>query len=107
MTTTLATARRHSPTRAIGTLVEAAAVIAGFPVLLIKGVGWPLPQTIPTWTDIHRAYQIRYIPDRLVLGTLACAGWICWATMVVSLVVGLIARVRSTDYRRQIGRAHV
>jgi hypothetical protein len=96
---TATTARPHRPLRAIGRIIEAGAVITGLPAFLIAAVGWPLPHGTPTWTEVQRAYQIRNIPDRLITGTLACAGWIIWALLVLTLISGLTARIRLTPFR--------
>jgi LysM domain len=98
-TTMTPTVRRH-PFTAIARLVEAFAVVGGFPTLLIVFVGWPLPHGIPTFAEVQRAYQIRYIPDRLIIGGLACAAWVCWASLAFSIIAGVLARLRATEFHR-------
>ena len=85
---------------AISALLQAAVLVIGLPALLIRTVGWPLPHHVPQWAEIQRAYQLRYLPDRFVIGALACAGWICWTMILASLVHGAVAHVRATTYQR-------
>src|SRR4051812_20600449 len=86
--------------RAAATLLEATTAIVAIPVFLVVTVGWPLPHTMPTWQQIHTAYQLRDVPDRLVLGGLACALWLCWAAMIVSFLGNAVARARATEFHR-------
>ena len=102
-TTTLPTPSPTRPGRigaAISALIQAVLLIVGLPLLLVRGVGWPLPHHTPQWVDVQRAYQLRYLPDRFVIGALACAGWICWTMIVASLIHGAVAHIRATNYRR-------
>ena len=102
MTATAIPRTRRHPARAIRVLLEAGVALVGFPAFLAKAAGWPLPHEIPTWTEVQRAYQIRYVPDRLIIGGLATIGWVCWALMLVSVVGGAIARARETEFRRPV-----
>jgi hypothetical protein len=90
------------PTRLghIAAVGEGLAVVVGLPALLVGAVGWPLPHSVPQWSEVHTAYQLRYIPDRLVIGALACAGWICWVLLVWSLLSATAARHRAIEHRR-------
>ena len=102
MTATAIPRTRRHPARAIRVLLEAGVALVGFPAFLAKAAGWPLPHGIPTLTEVQRAYQIRYVPDRLIIGGLASIGWVCWALMLVSVVGGVIARARETEFRRPV-----
>jgi hypothetical protein len=102
MTATAIQRTRRNPARAIRVLLEAGVALVGFPAFLAKTAGWPLPHGTPTWTEVQRAYQIRYLPDRLVIGGLACVGWVCWALMLISVIGGAIARARETEFRRPV-----
>ena len=93
-------ARRGRLGAAISALLQALLLVVGLPVLLVRSVGWPLPHNVPLWADVQRAYQLRYLPDRFVIGALACAGWICWTMIVTSLAQGAIAHIRATNYQR-------
>jgi hypothetical protein len=92
-------ARRSGP-RNLSTIAEGLLIIVGLPALLVRSVGWPLPHNVPRWSEVHTAYQLRYIPDRFVIGALACAGWVCWALMMWSLGCAVVARHRATEHRR-------
>jgi hypothetical protein len=100
MTATVNPNRR--PFAAIAKLFEAVTVIAGLPAFLVLAVGWPLPRGVPTFAEVQRAYQLRYLPDRLITGGLACAGWVCWLLLVTSLLAGVVARIRATDFHRPV-----
>jgi LysM domain len=102
MTTTLTTASRQRPRfiPAAVALTQAMGLIVGLPVLLVRLVGWPLPHEVPLIADIQRAYQMRYIPDRFVIGSLACAGWICWATITCSALAAGFAHARSIEFHK-------
>jgi hypothetical protein len=98
MTATVNSNRR--PFAAVAKLFEAVTVIGGLPAFLVLAVGWPLPHGVPTFAEVQRAYQLRYLPDRLITGGLACAGWVCWLLLVTSLLAGVVARIRATDFHR-------
>ena len=102
MTATAIQRNRRHPARAFRVLLEAEAALVGFPTFLAKAAGWPLPHGMPTWTEVQRAYQIRYVPDRLIIGGLACVGWVCWALMMISVIGGAFARARETEFRRPV-----
>ena len=48
----------------ISALLQAAVLLVGLPVLVLRGVGWPLPHHVPQWVEVQRAYQLRYLPSR-------------------------------------------
>lgn len=100
--TTISTRLPRRLSQTIGAVVEGLAVVVGLPALLVGAVGWPLPHSVPQWSEVHTAYQLRYVPDRLVIGGLACAGWVCWILLLWSLMSAAVARQRAVEHRRPV-----
>ncbi|MBU8858244.1 MULTISPECIES: LysM domain-containing protein [unclassified Micromonospora] len=90
-------ALRRSPVRragqvltGLGALVVLVGVLAGGPVALLAFAGNPLPDHLPTLTEVGTALTSRD-DGRLFLRALAVVGWFGWATFAFSVVVELLA----------------
>ncbi|SBT50457.1 LysM peptidoglycan-binding domain-containing protein [Micromonospora auratinigra] len=76
----------------LGALVVLCAVLAGGPVALLALAGNPLPDHLPTLTEVGTALTTRD-DGQLFLRALAVVGWFGWATFAFSVVVELLAAV--------------
>ncbi|MET7469254.1 LysM peptidoglycan-binding domain-containing protein [Micromonospora sp. NPDC005686] len=92
-------ALRRSPVRragqvltGLGALVVLVGVLAGGPIALLAFAGNPLPDHLPTLTEIGTALTSRD-DGQLFLRTLAVVGWFGWATFAFSVLVELLAAV--------------
>lgn len=75
--------------------LTSAALLAGLliaiPILLIFGVGWPLPQEIPSGSKITTAIKTGAIPPSLVSKSVAIMLWILWLQSLAGVVIELWA----------------
>jgi DNA-binding SARP family transcriptional activator len=64
------------------------ALSLGVPVMLVAGIGWPLPASLPSWDE---ATVVLTSPPsgRLVLNTVAVLCWICWAAFISQVAADL------------------
>jgi hypothetical protein len=86
--------------RGVAAAVAIVALIAGVPWALSTFVGWPLPSSIPSWSQITTALGDTYIPDAFLAKALAVVCWIVWIELVASLLVEAVAVVRGRQARR-------
>ncbi|KAB1932579.1 LysM peptidoglycan-binding domain-containing protein [Micromonospora sp. ALFpr18c] len=75
----------------VGALVVLCALLAGAPVALIAFAGNPLPDHLPTISEVGTALTSRD-DGQLFLRALALAGWFGWATFAFSVLVELGAQ---------------
>lgn len=87
-----------SPSRrtagAIGSLILAAFLTVGVPVLLWRLAGWPLPGQVPSPDGIGRALSRSSVSDLVIIKALALVGWGAWLLLCWSLIVETWAWVR-------------
>ena len=71
------------------------ALLAGLfiavPILLILGVGWPLPQESPSVSKMTTSIKTGAIPPSLVLKSVALVLWILWLQLLAGVVIELWA----------------
>ena len=87
--------------RGLGGLAALVVLLAGIPWGLWRYVGWPLPHTLPTWTELGRALTSNGVPDALVISALAIVVWAAWASLTLSVVAETAAVVRGRTARRR------
>ncbi|MEV1334045.1 peptidoglycan-binding protein, partial [Micromonospora costi] len=75
----------------LGALIVLCAVLVGAPVALLAFAGNPLPDHVPTLSEIGTALTSRD-DGQLFLRALALAGWFGWATFALSVLVELGAQ---------------
>lgn len=63
--------------RGLLALVVLLALVAGLPWALVRFVGWPLPNHVPTWDEIQ-AILLNPMSAEFLLDTLAVLCWIVW-----------------------------
>lgn len=69
-------------------------LVGGVPWALSTFVGWPLPSSIPSWSEITTALGDTYIPDTFLAKALAVVCWLVWIELVASLLVEVVAVLR-------------
>lgn len=79
--------------------LAALVLIAGVPLALVKGFGWPLPHSVPSWAAISTTLQ-GSVPDIFWVDTLACIAWAAWTYIVVGLVLEAVATGRGVAAAR-------
>ena len=82
-----------------------AALVAGLPWALIYGVGWPLPDHIPSPGEIGVALMAP-MSTSFLLDTLACVAWLLWLVFIVDVAacaVEVAGGARWPQLRTQTG----
>jgi DNA-binding SARP family transcriptional activator len=80
-----------------------AGLLAAVPWALVTFVGWPLPRQLPTSLEDLRRLLTMPVTDEVVIGLLAVAAWVLWATFVISLTAEAAARLRGVGAPRLPG----
>lgn len=75
--------------------LASAALLAGLliaiPIILILGVGWPLPQELPSGSKITTAIKTGAIPPSFVSKSVSLVLWILWLQLLAGVVIELWA----------------
>ncbi len=74
--------------------VVLAALVVGVPWALARYVGWPLPERLPTGTELQ-LHLFGPLSSGLLLDVLACACWVAWAAFTLDVIrstAALLAR---------------
>jgi hypothetical protein len=82
-------------------------LVAGPPLLLAAGVGWPLPREVPTWSEVGDALSGATVSDTALVNALSIACWIVWLLVIASIVEELAAWGRGRSARRLPGGGSV
>lgn len=80
-------------TRVLASLLALAAIVIGLPYVLIAVAGSPVPERLPTGSDLTAAL-FRQDDGSLLLIALTYVVWIAWAVFLILLVVEAVAHVR-------------
>ena len=75
-------------------LIALSCLLMGVPLALVVFVGWPLPHSLPSLTQVRNLLETSGIPDVILIDTLALVCWIAWLDFALATVVELIAAVR-------------
>ena len=81
----------------LGSLLSLLAIIGllfGVPLALALFVGWPLPRSIPAWSDITDAFERNGLDIDVVIKGLALVVWIAWAQLAWALGSESLAAMR-------------
>jgi LysM repeat protein len=76
----------------LGALVVLVGLVGGAPIALLAFAGNPLPDHLPTLTEIGTALTSRD-DGQLFVRALAVVGWLGWATFAVSVLIDLPFRI--------------
>ena len=68
-------------------------LVVGSPVALVKFVGWPLPEGLPTVDEIAAASRSG-VDDAVIIKALALLAWLVWAQIAVAVLAELGSVVR-------------
>ena len=71
-----------------------AGFLAGVPILLFVGVGWPLPQGLPSGSEVSTAIKTGAISPSLVLKPISLVVWVLWLQMLAGMGIELWAHLR-------------
>ncbi len=86
---------------AVLALLALLALLVGLPVLLATLVGWPLPERVPTGSELLDAARAP-ITDRMLVDALACVAWLAWLQIVVCTAIEARAAVSSVGVPRTL-----
>jgi LysM domain len=75
-------------------LVGLVVLVVGVPIALVTWVGSPLPDEMPSLSEIGDALRDTYIPESFLVKGLALVVWLVWTELLVSLIVEAIAYAR-------------
>lgn len=82
-----------------------AGLVAGLPIALIYGVGWPLPDHLPSVDEIGSVLMAP-MSSRFLLDTLACLAWLLWLVFVIDVAACAVEVARGARWpqlRQQTG----
>ncbi len=85
--------------RLLGGSLGLALLVAGVPLGLVFGVGFP--RSVPSWTDVVNQLQTQGIPTAALLYLLAALCWVLWAYLIWCLVTGAVSLVRRSSGRHR------
>ena len=88
--------------RLLGASLGLLVLVAGIPLGLVFGVGFP--HSVPSWSDVVNQLQIQGIPTAALLYFLALVCWVLWAYLMWSLVTAAVALVRRSPGRQRVAR---
>jgi DNA-binding SARP family transcriptional activator len=70
-----------------------AVLLVGLPAVLVRYVGWPLPDHSPTESDWQR-WVAQPLTHSTLIGTAALIGWLLWALLVYAVAVEVLTWMR-------------
>ncbi|MFD2414822.1 BTAD domain-containing putative transcriptional regulator [Amycolatopsis pigmentata] len=92
--------------RTVGEVLRAAvalaillALVVGVPYGLVRYIGWPLPDHVPTWDAIQTALLAPMTPQFL-LDVFACVLWPTWARFMLDILDAILDAARSRSLPR-------
>lgn len=97
------TSRLRETADALGALVALVLLVALPPLVLASTVGWPLPRELPTWSQVSDALSGASVSDAVLVKALACACWVVWMVLLLSIVEESVAWARGRAARRLPG----
>jgi nucleoid-associated protein YgaU len=85
--------------RLLGASLGLLVLVAGVPLGLMLGVGFP--RSLPSWSDVVNQLQTQGIPTQALLYLLAALCWVLWAYLIWSLVAEAVSLVRRSSGGRR------
>lgn len=82
--------------RAISALAFLIVLLVGPPTGLVTFVGWPLPDSIPSFTSIAEGAR-GGVPDEVLINTLAILGWLAWMQLALTVSIETVALLRNVS----------
>ena len=77
--------------RGVASAASLFGLLVGIPVLLIIGVGWPLPQGIPSGSEALTALKTGAFSPSLILKPISVVVWVLWLQMLAGVGIELWA----------------
>lgn len=82
---------RRELVRGLASAASLCGLLVGVPLLLILGVGWPLPQGTQSGSEVLTALKTGAIPPSLILKPISLVVWVLWLQMLAGVGVELWA----------------
>lgn len=79
----------------VGAVTGVLTLVLGMPVLLVRWVGWPLPQQ---WPDRQRwqLWLAQPLTEGSITAAVAVVAWLIWLVLVYALLAEIMLRLRAT-----------
>lgn len=87
--------------RALVALAVLVALVVGIPWALIRFIGWPLPDQMPTWTQVQLTL-LGPMTAGFVLDALACVLWVAWAAFTLDVLACAVDATRDISVSRRL-----
>lgn len=85
---------RRETVRGLASAVLLVGLLIGIPILLILGVGWPLPHGIPSGSDIANTIRTGAVPPSTVWKSISVAVWVLWFLLLTGVGIEAWAHLR-------------
>ena len=85
---------RRETVRGLASIMLLAGLLIGVPILLILGVGWPLPQGIPSGSDIVTTIKTGAVPPSTIWKSISVVVWVLWFLLLAGVGVEAWAHLR-------------
>ena len=85
---------RGETVRGMASAILLVGLLIGVPILLILGVGWPLPQGIPSSSDIVTTIKTGAVPPSTIWKSISVVVWILWFLLLAGVGVEAWAHFR-------------
>lgn len=86
--------RGHDVRAGLLALVGLVLLLVVVPLGLWALAGWPLPTSVPSWSDVTDALGTAHVPDTVLAKALALVCWLVWLELVASVIVEAVALIR-------------
>ncbi len=85
---------RREIVRGLISAVLLAGLLIGVPIVLIFGVGWPLPQGIPSGSDLVTAVKTGAVPHSAIWKSISVVVWVLWFLLLTGVGIEAWAHLR-------------
>ena len=85
---------RREIVRGLVSAVLLAGLLIGVPIVLIFGVGWPLPQGIPSGSDLVTAIKTGAVPPSAIWKSISVVVWVLWFLLLAGVGIEAWAHLR-------------
>ena len=85
---------RREIIRGLVSAVLLGSLLIGIPILLIFGVGWPLPQGLPSGSDFVTAIKTGAVPPTAIWKSISIVVWVLWFLLLAGMGIEAWAHLR-------------
>ena len=85
---------RGETVRGLASAVLLTGLLIGVPILLIFGVGWPLPQGIPSGSDVVTTIKTGAVPPSTIWKSISVVVWVLWFLLLAGVGIEAWAHLR-------------